>query len=90
MGGAYNAKIVNFLEYLGQGTLGFYANSRLAFRHFQQPHKYSYFKSKRISSSTAWPYQSTETTLARAASHSKVTYPPCLFWLPPWENVVLE
>ena len=26
-------------------------------------------------------------TLERAASHLKVIYSPCLFWLPPWENV---
>jgi len=25
--------------------------------------------------------------LERAASHIKVTYPHCLFWLLPWENV---
>jgi len=30
---------------------------------------------------------STKMTLERAASHLKVTHPPCLFQLPPWENV---
>ena len=26
-------------------------------------------------------------TLERTASPIKVTCPPCLFWLPPWEDV---
>jgi len=32
-------------------------------------------------------FQTTKMTLERAASHIKVTCPPCLFWLLPWENV---
>ena len=37
--------------------------------------------------STTWPHQSTVRPLERAASHIKGTRPPCLFRLPPWENV---
>ena len=37
--------------------------------------------------STARPHPSTTRPLERAASHIKVTCPPCLFQLPPWENV---
>ena len=37
--------------------------------------------------STMQPHQSAAKPLERAASHIKVTCPPCLFWLPPWENV---
>jgi len=33
------------------------------------------------------PHQSTEMAPERATSHIRVTHPPCLFWLPPWENV---
>ena len=36
--------------------------------------------------SIAWPRQNME-ALERVASHVKVTFPPCLFRLPPWENV---
>jgi len=42
---------------------------------------------KRVLQSTAWPHQSTARPLERAASHIKVTHPPCLFRLAPWENV---
>ena len=42
---------------------------------------------KRILQSTAWPHQSTARPLERVASYIKVTRPPCLFQLPPWENV---
>ena len=41
----------------------------------------------RILQSTVWPHQSTTRPLVRAASHIKVTRPPCLFWFPPWEDV---
>ena len=34
-----------------------------------------------------WRHQSTARPLERSASHIKVTCPPCLFRLPPWENV---
>jgi len=37
--------------------------------------------------STAWQHQSTTRPLERAVSHIKVTHPPCLLWLLPWENV---
>ena len=37
--------------------------------------------------STTRPHQSTARPLERAANHIKVTHPPCLFRLPPWENV---
>jgi len=37
--------------------------------------------------STVQPHQSTKMALERAASHIKVTHPPCLFQLPPWKNV---
>ena len=33
------------------------------------------------------PHQSIARPLERATSHIKVTRPPCLFQLPPWENV---
>jgi len=42
---------------------------------------------KRILQSTAQPHQNTSRPLERAANHIKVTHPPCLFQLPPWENV---
>ena len=42
---------------------------------------------KRNLQSTARPHQSTARPLERAASHIKVTHPPCLFQLSPWENV---
>jgi len=59
----------------------------------QKPHKHSHSlqlatpSSRGYLQSTAWPHQSTEMALERATSHIKVTHPPCLFWLPPWENV---
>ena len=37
--------------------------------------------------STARPHQSTDLKLERAASRIKERSPPCLFRLPPWENV---
>ena len=37
--------------------------------------------------STTWPHQSTARLLERATSHIKMTHPPCLFRLLPWENV---
>ena len=37
--------------------------------------------------STARPHQSTARPLQRATSHIKVTHPPYLFLLLPWENV---
>ena len=46
-----------------------------------------YLSPKRILQSTVRPHQSTARPLERAASHIKVTRPPCLFRLPPWENV---
>ena len=42
---------------------------------------------ERFLQSTVQPHQSTEMALERATSHIKVTHPPCLFQLPPWENV---
>ena len=45
------------------------------------------FYIERVFQSTAQPHQSTKMALERAASHIKVTHPPCLFQLPPWENV---
>ena len=46
-----------------------------------------FFTSKRISSKYCMANQSTKMAHERAASHIKVTYPPCLFQLPPWGNV---
>jgi len=50
----------------------------------QQPHNHS--SPIIFLPSTTQPHQSTEMTIGSAASH-KVTCPPCLFQLPPWENV---
>ena len=49
----------------------------------------SSFFPRKFLQSTASPHQSTKMTLERAASHNKVTHPPCLFWLPTLENVLL-
>ena len=38
--------------------------------------------------STLWSHQSTEMALVGATSHIKVIRPPCLFQLPPWENII--
>ena len=96
---------VNFIEYLGQGTLGCNSLSSLFFMRFSSPtniHTHStnlvalnqhittvnrlYQLFRGFLQSTVWPHQSTARPLERAASHIKVTRPPCLFQLPPWEN----
>ena len=46
-----------------------------------------FVSAERFLQSTMQPHQSTKMALEWAASHIKVTRPPCLFWLPPWENV---
>ena len=51
---------------------------------FNMLYELFFFKSKRILQSTT---HSTKVTLERDPSHIKVTHPPCLFWLLPWENV---
>jgi len=46
---------------------------------------FSFVSPRGFLQSAAWPHQSTKMVLERAASHIKVTRPPRLFWLPPWE-----
>jgi len=46
-----------------------------------------FFQEDSFKSGTTQSHQSTEMTLERTASHVKVTRPPCLFQLPPWEYV---
>jgi len=33
-----------------------------------------------------WSHQSTKLPLEKVVSHIKVTRPPCLFWMLPWES----
>jgi len=78
-------------------------NFQPALRVLQQPHKHSHSLQQAIHTQLAfnslflcpkgflqsimWRHQSTTRPLERAASHIKVTHPPCLFRLPSWENV---
>ena len=49
--------------------------------------RFFFLKLRGFLQSTARPHQSTTRPLETATSHIKGTRPPCLFWLPPWENV---
>jgi len=42
---------------------------------------------RKLGSQKVKVHQSTEMALERVTSHIKVTSPPCLFQLPPYENV---
>jgi len=74
MGGSWNAE---------RSTSFIFHPARWA---FQQPHKHSY-SLQRISSKYHGHIQALPGHLKGTASHIKVTHPPCLFQLPPWENV---
>ena len=88
------------LSRAGLGKLWMHSLSSLLFRCFSsltnihtQLHSvgfinlYQFIFPRRFLPSTARLHRSTTRPLERPTSHIKVTRPPCLFWLLPWENV---
>jgi len=63
-----------------------YSHSTSTSLFFMSSFSFLFVSARGFLQSIVQPHQSTEMTLERTSSHIKVTCPPCLFRLPPWEN----